>query len=104
MTHFRSMLDAEHMGAWDLDGDRIVTITKVDPGTVGGQKGRKKEKKAILHFREFPRPMVCNVTNAKAIAGMYGVHVEKWIGKRITLYPTTTTFGSETVDCIRVRP
>jgi hypothetical protein len=105
MTHFRAMFDSDYAGVWDLDGkDRIVTITKVEAGTVGGQKGKKKGKKAIVHFAELSKPMACNVTNAKTIAGLYGAHVNAWIGKRITLYATTTEFGGETVDCVRVRP
>ena len=43
--------------------------------------------------------------NARVIAGLYGgFDSESWLGKKITLYPTTTTFGSQTVDCIRIRP
>lgn len=103
--HYRAMFDTNYVGVWDLDGnDRIVTITKVEPGKVGGQQGRKAERKPIVHFKELDAPLVCNVTNARTIAGMYGTDVRAWAGKRVTLYPTTTTFGRETVDCIRVRP
>lgn len=104
MTHFRSMFDTKAIGVWDLDGrDRIVTIASVKPGTVEGEKGRKS-KKAMIVLREFELPFVCNVTNAKTIAGLYGPDTKTWGGKRITLYPTTTQFGGDTVDCIRVRP
>lgn len=104
MTHYRALL-SEFIGAWDLDGrDRIVTITKVEPGLIGGQKGKKKDRKAILHFREIEKPMACNSTNAKTIAGLFGPKVEAWVGKKIAIYPTTTQFGHEMVDCIRVRP
>jgi len=105
VTHYRSMFDTDYVGVWDLDGrDRIATITKVVAGTVGGQNGRDKERKPIVTLAEFDAPMICNVTNARAIAGMYGNDVRKWKGKRITLYPTTTRFGSDEVECIRVRP
>jgi hypothetical protein len=105
VTHFRSMFDSDYAGVWDLDGrERIVTITKVVPGAVGGHQGRKKSNKAILHVRELDKPLVCNVTNARTIAGLYGADTRTWVGKRITLYPTTTQFGPDTVDCIRVRP
>lgn len=105
MTHYRAMFDTNYVGVWDLDGgDRVVTITKVEPGKVGGQQGRKTDRKPIIHFRELDAPLICNVTNAKAIAGIYGADVRAWVGKRITLFPTTTRFGAETVECIRVRP
>lgn len=103
--HFKALFDTEFIGVWSLDGsDKTVTITRVEAGSVGGQKGKKKDKKAIIHFREFREPMACNVTNAKTIAGMYGTDVAKWPGKKITLFPTTTAFGSEQVECIRIRP
>lgn len=104
MTHFREHFDSPYIGHWDLDGDVVVTIAQVRAGTVEGEKGRK-DKKAIAKLSEFPKPMVINVTNAKTIAGMYGQHVEQWIGKRITLYPDTTRSAEgKTVECIRVRP
>ena len=105
MSHYRAFFDTQYVGVWDLDGaDRIVTIAKVAPGTVGGQQGKAKSKKAIVTLREFEVPFACNVTNARTIAGMYGSDPREWVGKRIALYPTTTSFGGETVDCIRIRP
>ncbi len=35
---------------------------------------------------------------------MYGNYVEKWIGQKITLWPTVTQMNNENVECIRVRP
>jgi hypothetical protein len=105
MTDYRTLFDKENLGAWDLGGrECVVTIETVKPGEVGGHQGKKKERKPIITFKGKRKKFVCNVTNAATIAGLYGPHVEKWIGKRIVIYPTTTTFGRETVDCIRVRP
>lgn len=104
---YRSMFDKQHIGAWDLadkDGkprDVTLTIEKVHAGTVG--HGAKASKKPVIAFKGTKKTLACNVTNATAIAGMYGNNTTKWIGKRVTLYPTTTTFGRETVDCVRVR-
>jgi hypothetical protein len=47
--------------------------------------------------------MVLNLTNWDLIATFCGADSDTWTGKDIILYPTTTTFGSKTVDCIRVR-
>ena len=37
---------------------------------------------------------------------MYGNYVEKWVGKKITLYVSTTRNpdGTGDVECIRIRP
>lgn len=104
MADFRSFFDQPYVGAWDLNGkDVTVVISKVTGGEVMGDGGRKS-RKLILHFEGKDKPMVCNKTNGKTIAALYGNDAGEWAGKAITLYPTTTTMGSETKDCIRVRP
>lgn len=106
MADFRTMFDKEHIGAWDLGGkDRTVQITAVKAGKVGHDKrATKKPILTIADSRGATKTMPCNITNAKCIAQMFGNDVTSWVGKKIAIYPTTTTFGSETVDCIRVRP
>lgn len=104
MPDYRTMFDTNDLRAWDLDGkDVTLTIQRVTPGTVKGRDG-KSNKKPIIHFYKTDRTLVLNKTNGKTIAGMYGPRVESWVGKRITVFPTQTTFGGETVDCVRVRP
>jgi hypothetical protein len=104
MTDYRTMYDKEHLGAWDLMGrDVTVTIEDVKPGQLVGQGG-KKAKKPILRFMGKEKTLACCVTNGRTIAGMYGNDVRAWVGKRITLYPTTTQFGGNEVECIRIRP
>lgn len=104
-TDVRSMFDKEFLYSFDLQGkDVTVIIDKVKAGTLTGVGG-KKNKKPIVYFRGKEKGLGLNITNARIIAAMYGgFEVEKWIGKAITLFPTTTTFGDKTVDCIRVRP
>jgi hypothetical protein len=104
MPDYRTFYDQEHLGAWDLSGNATVTISAVKAGEVGGHQGKKKDRKPILTFEGKSKTFVCNKTNAKTIAAMYGNDTSKWVGKRITLYPTTTPFGGEMKDCIRVRP
>lgn len=104
MPHWKSYMDRDYIFAFDLNGkDVIVTIAKVVAGELTGQGGRKS-KKPVLFFEGKERGLALNATNSKAIAALYGNYTEKWIGKRITLYPTTTQMGGETVECIRVRP
>lgn len=47
--------------------------------------------------------MILNVTNMKTIAKMYGPYIEKWAGKRVQIYASTTKFGGDTVECLRIR-
>lgn len=104
MPDYRSMFDRDYIGAWDLLGkDVTVTIARVEAGTLTSQ-GNKKTKKPIVWFEGREKGLALNKTNARTIADMYGNDTVKWVGKRITIWPTTTQFGRETVECIRVRP
>jgi hypothetical protein len=104
MPDYRSMYDREYLGEWDLAGkDITVTIREVKGAELTAQGGRKS-KKPVVYFEGKEKGLALNKTNGKIIAGMYGTKTEDWVGKRITLYPAMTTFGADTVPCIRVRP
>jgi len=100
---YRTMFDSEYLGAWDLPRDVTVTIATVKAGQLVGEKGRTA-KKPIITFVGKVKGFAANKTNCRTIAAMYGTNTKEWIGKRITLYATTTEFGGKQMDCIRVRP
>lgn len=105
MPDYRTMFEKEHIGVWDLAGrDVTVEISAVKAGRLPAMQGRKATKKPILSFKGKEKTLVCNATNGATIAAMYGPRTEDWIGKRITLYGTTTSFGGQTVECVRIRP
>ena len=103
MADYRAMFDRDYIGAWDLPGDVVVTISAVEAGSIKGDKGRTS-RKPIIRFKGKEKALLGNKTNCKIIARLYGTDTDKWIGKDVTLFPTTTEMGGETVDCIRVRP
>ncbi len=104
MPHFKSFFDpGEFLGCADLDGrDVTVQIESVSQGKVG--RGKQASKKPVIAFVGKTKKFACNVTNGTTIAKLYGSDVAKWKGCFITLFPTTTQFGGETVECLRVRP
>mgnify|MGYP001441887766 FL=1 len=110
MTDYRKLMDKPYLGHWDLPEGRDVaaTIVKVEAGKVG--HGRQEQKRPLLYLEgskgPLEKPMICNATNAKAIAGMYGAHVEKWIGQPIALFigQANDPSGGGMVNCIRIRP
>lgn len=78
----------------------IVTIDRVEQEQVG----RDKEWKAILYFDGKEKGVVLNKTNAKTIVNLCGSQeTDDWKGFKIRLFATTTEFGGETVECIRVK-
>lgn len=106
MPDYRRMYDdKEHLYAYDLPQGRdvVVVIDHCEAGEIAGEKGRKS-KKPMLVFKGEKKKLALNKTNGKTIAKLYGKDTENWAGKTIALYATTTDFGGETVDCIRVRP
>lgn len=103
-TDYRSMFDREYLGVWDLQGRSwTLRIARVVAGTLTAPGGRKS-KKPVVYFDGAEKGWALNKTNAKAIAGMYGNDTKEWVGKAVTLFPTTTEFGGQTVDAIRVHP
>lgn len=104
MADYRLLYDSEYLYAFHLQGkDATVKIAKVAGGELTGEGGRKA-KKPIVWFEGKDKPLALNKTNGRAIATLYGPDTSKWIGQLITLYPTTTQFGGEQKDCVRVRP
>lgn len=59
--------------------------------------------KLVIRFQGKEKYLVCNKTNAHAIAEIYGTESNQWVGKEITLYPTRTDFRGKMVDAIRVK-
>lgn len=103
LLHGELMFPSEYLAAVEFKGrDVTLTISGVERQELV-MKGNKKDTKPVLTFRETPKKLICNKTNAGSIAEMYGRDAENWVGKRVTFYPTKTTCGRETVDCVRVR-
>jgi hypothetical protein len=101
----RSMFDKAFLYHFDLQGrDVTVVISKVTQGKVMGTDG-KAQKKPVVYFEGKEKGLALNITNVRTIGSIYGTfEADKWVGKTITLFPTTTSMAGRTVECIRVRP
>ena len=85
-----------------LKGQKVtLTIKNLDvQGLVG--ETNKTENKVIVSFVERSLELVLPKTNGECFRRMFGNDPHAAAGKRVTLFPTTTKFGRDTVDCIRV--
>lgn len=103
-THWKKLVNLDYIGAYSLNGqDLTVEITKVEVRRVKGEGG--KEENCTVAELKGQKPFIINRTNAKTITKIYGSpYIEDWIGKTITLFPTTTKVAGEVVECLRVRP
>ena len=98
------MFPSEYLASVEFKGkDVTLTISDVDRADLR-MKDNSTKKKPVLHFKETKKKFVLNVTNSNQIAELHGSEARKWIGKQITLYPTTCPSFGKIEPCIRVRP
>jgi hypothetical protein len=95
---------SKYLKAADLKGKpRIVTIERAPYELLKGLDG-KENQKIVLYFENVPKSLPLNATNFDAVCDATGFpDTEDWPGQQIELYPTKTTMGGKTVDCIRIR-
>lgn len=98
---------SDSIKADDLKG-RDVTLTiekwKVQEFDEEGKHGPYKANKIVLSFQETDKTLVLNKTNGYAIAEFLSEDdPANWVGAKVTLFPTKTSFGTKMVDCIRIR-
>lgn len=106
MPDYRTLFDpSDYLFAHDLAGrDVVVTIERVEAGTLTGSGG-KTARKPVAFFVGKAKRLALNKTNCKTLVQLSGSKdTADWHGLTVSLYPTTTTMGNETVDCVRVRP
>jgi len=103
LDDYRDAFDARFLRFRELKGKpRTVLITQAR--WLKSSNKSETKKQPLLTLQEFEKPWAINVTNCETIAQLYGNKDPKsWVGKRVTLYPTKTRFGSEVVDCMRVK-
>lgn len=61
------------------------------------------ERKIVLTFHEWDKQLPLNVTNARAIADLYGHNSNGWIGRQIMLFSMPVDFQGKMVNAVRVR-
>jgi hypothetical protein len=104
-THWKKLTNTNYLGSYALQPgkDLVVTITNVKKEMVKDATGSDSEC-LIVHLQN-QKPLICNKTNAKAIAKATGSpFIEDWSGKQIALYIASVRAFGETVDGLRVRP
>ena len=86
----------------DIKGKNpVVTIENVVPKDFTESDGKTK-KKLMITFVGAKKALVCNVTNARRIAHLYGNDYSDWKGRKIKLQVEMVDFGGRVMDGIRV--
>ena len=107
LTHWKKFHNPDYIGAYAFEpGQEIIaTIKSAGIESVTGSAG-KKDDCMVVRFKEADlKPLICNVTNAKAITKAVGSpYIENWSDQKIQLYTTTVSAFGEDVEAVRVRP
>ena len=104
-THWRKFHPSKYIGAADFSsGERkVLTIASAGRETVKDNKGGE-EACLVVRFKEDEKPLICNVTNSKAIDKVAGSPmIEDWAGVKIELYTTTVSAFGDQVEAVRVK-
>lgn len=109
-THWRTVLESDYLGSYDLDNgkggyqDIILTIAAARREKVRDIKTGDQVDELIIRFKEHKKPMICNVTNAKAIEKLAkSAYTEDWIGQRIQIGVEKVKAFGDIHDALRVR-
>ena len=99
--NINSAFPSNYFKASDLNGSAVVvTVREVKVEQIG----RDRDTKPVVYFQGKEKGLVLNKTNARKIAEISGSNdTEDWSGTAIAIYPTTTEFAGEEVECIRVK-
>ncbi len=112
LTHYKAQIERDHLGQSDLsDGyggwrDATVEIESM-PVLYRARKPKKGEKqnKYLIRFVGKRKAWLSGPATQAVIASMHGPYLERWVGKRITLYvDPEIMFGRDKTGGIRVRP
>lgn len=122
--HYKGLLESDYLGQWDLtkpDGkhvEAVVQIAKVeryfpqkrqrkktvDPVTKKEEWKDAPNRRLMVSFVGKRKKWLAGPACTDVLANMFGVHIEKWVGQKITLYVDPgVTFGKKTTGGIRVR-
>jgi hypothetical protein len=95
---------SKYLKAADLKSKpAVVTIEAAGLEHLKNGSG-EEQAKTVLSFVGGKKTLPLNMTNWDSVADICGDDTSDWPGKKIELYPTTTTLKGEVKPCIRVRP
>ncbi len=105
MPNINTMMPSKFLKKGDVDEKgSIATIKAIDTDNVGTDD--KPEKKWVMHFDEFDKPLVLNKTNLRRAATIFkSEETDDWIGKKINLFfDPFVEFAGEMKGGLRLKP
>ena len=103
-THWKKLFNPNYMGAYSFEENeqKELRIKSIKVEKVTG-RDKKAEDCAVIYFEGKEKPLICNKTNAKAIAHLTGSdYIEDWVGVVIRLVVKEVRAFGDVVDAVRV--
>lgn len=89
---------SKYIAAADLNNQNVrVTIARVEIEKIG------EDTKPVVYFKGKQKGLVCNKTNSKAIAAIFGPETDDWTNGELILFPIMTDYQGKPVEAVRVR-
>jgi hypothetical protein len=90
------------LAAADLQGHAATVVIQSVALEQFNNDGRP-ENKIALQFQGKEKRMLCNKTNAKRLAYMFGDETDHWIGKQVTIIVEMVDFKGDYVPALRIQ-
>tara|TARA_R110002096_G_scaffold297590_1_gene492074 strand:- start:174 stop:764 length:591 start_codon:yes stop_codon:yes gene_type:complete len=93
---------SRYLTATDCGDGLPLTIVRVTVESLKGDRGERE--RGVVWFEEEERGLVLNVTLSVMLREMFGVELDAWEGKRVTLHnDKSVTRGNQRVGGIRIK-
>lgn len=97
------MIESKYLKQSDVDDEIPVTVQGLKKVNVA-RDDEDPEYRWTVKFKEFPKPMVLNVTNLKRMAKALGDDTDDWTNKQVILYvDPDIEFGGNVVGGLRIK-
>src|SRR5262249_13508261 len=96
---FSEMFPSKWLNANDVEDGVEVTVVGLTEELVG----RERQKKHAVQFKEFSKPLLLNLTNARALRDIAGSDdTYDWVGTVVRLTTPLIEYGGKTQPAIRI--
>ena len=103
MTSIHDNYGTRFLSAADLKGQEWIGEIVETHDEAFTDDGFERTK-TVVTFKNFPKALVLNKTNALSIAKILDFDdTDDWIGGQVSVYPDLVQFGGKVVDAIRIK-
>lgn len=89
MANIREAIPSKYIKNADLKGQPVPVIIE---RYALEEVGMAKELRGVLYFQGHTKGVILNAGKIDVLSGLYGEETDSYIGKPITMIPTTTQF------------